>query len=72
MDIMSARLADTFQKPLVFREEEGTGAAGGIGYGLSLAYDTKFVPGFSFVSKWFEFREIDSKCRFNSNWRRTI
>lgn len=54
MDIMSARLAETFEKPLVFREEEGTGAAGGIGYGLSVAYDTKFVPGFSFVSKWFD------------------
>ena len=53
MEIMSARLAQIFQKPLDFREEEGTGAAGGIGYGLSVAYDTKFVPGFSFVAKWF-------------------
>ncbi len=53
MELMSERLSQIFQKPLNFRNQEGTGAAGGIAYGLSLAFDTQFVPGFSLVSKWF-------------------
>jgi glycerate kinase len=54
MELMSERLSKIFQKPLNFRNQEGTGAAGGIAYGLSLAFETQFVPGFSFVSKWFD------------------
>ena len=54
MEKMSETLANAFNKPLHLREGEGTGAAGGIGYGLSLAYDVQFVPGFSLVSKWFD------------------
>lgn len=54
---MSASLARAFQKPLSFREQEGSGAAGGIGYGLSLAFDTSFVSGFSLISKWFNLEE---------------
>ena len=54
---MSASLADTFQKPLSLREQEGSGAAGGIGYGLSLAYDTRFVSGFSLIEKWFKLED---------------
>ena len=54
MEWMSETLANAFNKPLNLREGEGTGAAGGIGYGLSLAYDVQFVPGFSLVSKWFD------------------
>ena len=53
MELMSERLSQIFQKPLNFRNQEGPGAAGGIAYGLSLAFDTQFVPGFSLVSKWF-------------------
>ena len=54
---MSASLAATFQKPLSFREQEGSGAAGGIGYGLSLAFDTRFVSGFSLIEKWFKLED---------------
>ena len=54
---MSAALATAFQKPLSFREQEGSGAAGGVGYGLSLAFDTSFVSGFSLISKWFNLEE---------------
>jgi glycerate kinase len=32
--------------------EKGAGAAGGIGFGLSLAYDVKLVSGFQLVSDW--------------------
>ena len=54
---MSASLAATFQKPLSLREQEGSGAAGGIGYGLSLAFDTQFVSGFSLIEKWFKLED---------------
>jgi glycerate kinase len=54
---MSAFLAETFQKPLSLREQEGSGAAGGIGYGLSLAYNTRFVSGFSLIEKWFKLED---------------
>ncbi len=54
MEEMSETLANTFHKPLKFREGRGTGAAGGIGYGLGLAFDVQFIPGFSLVSKWFD------------------
>ena len=33
-------------------KEHGSGAAGGIGFGLSLFYDLKLVGGFELVSKW--------------------
>ena len=35
-------------------DSPGMGAAGGIGFGLSLACDVSMVEGFSLVSKWFE------------------
>jgi glycerate kinase len=33
--------------------KKGSGAAGGMGYGLSLAYDVSLVEGFNLVSNWF-------------------
>jgi glycerate kinase len=50
---MSETLSFSFHKTLDSRKNEGTGAAGGIGYGLNLAYDAEFVPGFSLTEKWF-------------------
>ena len=35
-------------------DSPGMGAAGGIGFGLSLACDVSMVEGFSLVSKWFD------------------
>ena len=37
--------------------EKGSGAAGGIGFGLSLFYDLKLVAGFELVSKWMGLHE---------------
>ena len=37
--------------------EKGAGAAGGIGFGLSLAYDVKLVSGFQLVSDWLDLPE---------------
>ncbi len=53
MTSMSEYLCSSFQKPLVSREQQGSGAAGGIGYGLNLAYQAEFVPGFALTEKWF-------------------
>lgn len=33
-------------------DEPGSGAAGGMGFGLRAAYDATFVPGFDLVSSW--------------------
>ena len=49
---MTARLSHCFPKAPLKTKDPGSGAAGGIGYGLSLAYDVKFVRGFELVSKW--------------------
>ena len=46
-----------FNKSLDFRDQSGAGAAGGIGYGLSLAYNVEFIPGFSLVKNWFDLEE---------------
>jgi len=40
----------------------GMGAAGGIGFGLSLACDVSMVGGFSLVSKWFELEKKIKLC----------
>ncbi len=51
---MSEKLSHVFGKSLDSREEAGSGAAGGIGYGLGLAYDAEFLPGFALVEKWLD------------------
>ena len=60
LERMSELLSSAFQKSYDIREEPGTGAAGGIGYGLSLGYNVEFIPGFSLVKEWFE---IESKIK---------
>ena len=60
LERMSELLSSAFQKSSDIREEPGTGAAGGMGYGLSLGYNVEFIPGFSLVKEWFE---IESKIK---------
>jgi len=43
-------------------DSPGMGAAGGIGFGLSLACDVSMVGGFSLVSKWFELEKEIELC----------
>ena len=57
---ISDKLSAIFDKSLSLRENSGTGAAGGIGYGLNLFYDVEFIPGFSLVKKWFD---LESKIK---------
>lgn len=54
---MSKSLSLAFNKSLDLQNKPGAGAAGGIGYGLSLAYNVKFIPGFSLVKNWFDLEE---------------
>lgn len=56
---MAALLKDSFAECNGSENLPGMGAAGGIGFGLSLASEVSMVGGFSLVSKWFELeREI--------------
>jgi glycerate kinase len=43
-------------------DSSGMGAAGGIGFGLSLACDVSMMGGFSLVSKWFELEKKIKLC----------
>jgi glycerate kinase len=50
------------QEPKTFdlAKVNGTGAAGGMGFGLSLFYDVSLVQGFELISSWFE---IENKIK---------
>ena len=43
-------------------EAPGMGAAGGIGFGLSVAFDVSMVGGFTLVSKWFDLEKKIEQC----------
>lgn len=50
---LSSTFPDVFEKSKV----KGSGAAGGMGYGLSLAYNVSLVQGFNLVRDWFGIEE---------------
>jgi glycerate kinase len=54
----SARLASMlsayFKQPEALRESPGSGAAGGIGFGLNVACGSHYVAGFELVSTWLD------------------
>ena len=54
---MLAKLAQNFPTAREISEMPGTGAAGGIGFGLSLNYETSLKPGFSLLDHWFGLEE---------------
>lgn len=52
---VSERLIQIFNRNKDFSEKPSSGAAGGIGFGLSCAYeDTLYIPGFDLVSQWLD------------------
>jgi glycerate kinase len=61
-DAQAGRLAQILcahcQQPTTLTETPGSGAAGGIGFGLKVACDAKFVAGFELVTAWLD---LDSK-----------
>ena len=54
LNIIESHRSDIFELSKV----KGSGAAGGIGFGLSIFYDVSLVHGFDLISSWFE---IDKK-----------
>lgn len=57
MQSMVNLLGKSFEDASEKATEKGSGAAGGIGFGLSLFYDLKLVAGFELVSKWMGLHE---------------
>lgn len=49
---LAALLCAAYHQPLALSEVPGTGAAGGIAFGLMVAYGARLVPGFDLVSDW--------------------
>ena len=43
-----------FKQPEALCESPGSGAAGGIGFGLNVACDSQYVAGFELVSSWLD------------------
>ena len=60
-DFQAARLAsmicDYFNQPQTLKDYPGSGAAGGIGFGLKAALNAKFVAGFELVYTWLNLAE---------------
>ena len=52
--------------PKVFEKSNaiGSGAAGGMGYGLSLFYDVNMTKGFDLISSWFRIDELMKNADF--------
>jgi glycerate kinase len=55
---LATKLCQYFNKPESLRDVPGSGAAGGIGFGLKVACNAEFVAGFELVNAWLE---LDSK-----------
>ncbi|MBN2069726.1 MAG: glycerate kinase [Opitutales bacterium] len=62
---IAGRLIKLFHQDTDKVEQPGSGAAGGIGFGLSCAYrDTRYIPGFKLVSEWLELKQkvMEADC----------
>lgn len=51
---MAALLCDACGQPRSLADTPGTGAAGGIGFGLMVACGSRLIPGFDLVSAWLD------------------
>lgn len=54
MRSMVRRLSEIQQRANSLAEEPGAGAAGGLGFGLSLFYEVNLVSGFELVAEWLD------------------
>ena len=64
MEEMVTKLSSHFSKAEENSTLDGSGAAGGIGYGLGLAYDVSLVPGFDLIRIWFDLDNKIKDCDF--------
>jgi len=55
--VMAKKLCDYFEAPRTLMMEPGSGAAGGLGFGLRVACGAELVPGFELVSDWLGLEE---------------
>ena len=55
---LAAKLCQHFNQPQNLHELPGSGAAGGIGFGLKVACNAKFIAGFELVTAWLD---LDAK-----------
>jgi len=51
---LAEQLCEHFKQPLALTQLPGSGAAGGLGFGLKVACRAQFVPGFELVSAWLD------------------
>ncbi|QYY36086.1 glycerate kinase [Ruficoccus sp. ZRK36] len=54
---MAQRMCSYFEKPASLMEAPGSGAAGGIGFGLQTACNSRVVKGFELVESWLQLKE---------------
>ncbi len=54
---MAKKLCAHFDQPRTLMMEPGTGASGGLGFGLRIACAAKLTPGFGLVSAWLKLEE---------------
>jgi glycerate kinase len=64
MKDMIAHLEKSFPQAPSIAQQSGSGAAGGIGFGLSLAYKVQLVSGFELVSLWLSLKEEVKRADF--------
>jgi len=62
MEKMLALMSSLYPDAVTGSHAEGSGAAGGIGFGLGLAYEVKFVPGFELISSWYNLGKKLEDC----------
>lgn len=55
-------LCEFFNVPFELTDIPGSGAAGGIGFGLKVACGAEYVPGFELVSNWLDLGHMVSKA----------
>jgi len=51
---VAKQLCEFFNQPECTLRASGSGAAGGIGFGLNVAFDSNYVPGFELVTAWLD------------------
>ena len=51
---VAEQLCKFFNQPESTLRASGSGAAGGIGFGLNVAFDSNYVPGFELVTAWLD------------------
>ncbi len=50
------QLCDAFKQPHDLCDTPGSGAAGGLGFGLKVAFNATFLPGFDLVTSWLDLK----------------